>query len=264
MYWLRLNCAPEAVDRLCGWLWELGTAGIRELENGDWTILIANFETAEAGADSVVRFREYEAEWGQEEDIDWVCRTQRAWPAREVGQRLYLAPPWSTEATPLGRERVIHNPGAACGTGEHPCSQLALQALEKCVSPGSRVADIGTGSGLLAIAARRLGASQAFGVDRDRAALAAARRNFELNALSPELVVGSADCLARACAEVTVANINATVLLAILSDLIEITRKGGWLILTGFTEAELVPFRDMFPDAEVSEIDEWRCVTLRV
>lgn len=264
MYWLRLSCGREALDQLAGRLWELGTVGIRELEADNKIVLLANFETGAARAELTSQFREYTPEWGQEENIDWAGRTEAAWPAREVGQRMFLAAPWNFEATPLGRERVIHNPGAACGTGEHPCSQLALQALERCISPGSRVADIGTGSGILAIAARRLGAQKAIGVDPDQEALATAKRNFELNALSWELAVGSAECLANTCADVTVANINATVLLSIFDELMRITREGGWLILTGFTEAELRPFRDMSPGAEVSEMDEWRCITLRV
>ena len=264
MYWLRLSCGREAADQLAGRLWELGTTGIRELDFDDKAVLIAHFEATEACADWISEFREYTPEWGQEENIDWTARTKAAWPTREVGQRLFLAAPWTSDATPLGRERVIHNPGGACGTGEHPCSQLALQALEKCVSPKSRVVDIGTGSGLLAIAALLLGAQSAFGFDPDEEALATARGNFALNTLNPQLIVGSAECLANGCADVTVANINATVLLSILDDLMRITREGGWLILTGFTEAELRPFRDMFPDAEVSGIDEWRCITLRV
>ncbi len=169
MYWLRLTCGPEAADRLTGRLWELGTVGIREFDAGGKTALIANFENLDARADLISQFREYAPEWGPEENRDWVRETQASWPAREVGRRLFLATPWTAEATPLGRERVIHNPGAACGTGEHPCSQLALQALERCVLPKSRVADIGTGSGILAIAARRLGAQKAFGVDPDEA-----------------------------------------------------------------------------------------------
>ena len=77
-----------------------------------------------------------------------------------VGERLFLAPPWSEETVPDGRVRLIHNPGLACGTGEHPCTQMALAAMERIVKPGDRVADIGTGSGILAIGAALLKAGQ--------------------------------------------------------------------------------------------------------
>ncbi len=263
MYWLRLTCPTEAVDRLTGELWGLGTAGIQELKNEGALVLIAHFETAESRNELISRFAIYAPEWGRDEEKDWLHETLAAWPAREVGRRLFLAPSWNTEPTPAGRERVIHNPGLACGTGEHPCSQLALCALERCLLPESTVVDIGTGSGILAIAARRLGARAAVGVDLDVYALEAARQNFELNGLDAQLVAGSADCLAKACADITVTNINASVLLFLLDELMRITRADGRLILTGFTEAESWRFREIFPAGEVSALDEWRCLTVR-
>ncbi|MBV9084816.1 MAG: 50S ribosomal protein L11 methyltransferase, partial [Acidobacteriaceae bacterium] len=170
------------------------------------------------------------------------------------------APMWSNDPTPPGRVRIVHNPGLACGTGEHPCTQLALAAMERQVKSGSRVADIGAGSGILSIAAVRLGARFALGVDTDVEALTTARENFALNQLSPMLLAGSADCLAAACSDLTVANINGSVLLAIMDDLQRITRRGGRLILTGFTASELPVFRRIFQKAEVCQIEQWTCV----
>ena len=263
MYWLRLTSPPEAADRLAGELWAFGTAGIREIETDGALVLLAHFETVAAREELLAHFASHEPQWGHEEERDWAAETQAAWPAREIGRRLFLAPAWITAPTPLGRERVIHNPGSACGTAEHPCSQLALCALETCVSPGYSMVDVGTGSGILAIAARRLGARMSAGVDLDPGALETARANFELNGMEAYVAVGSANCLADGCADVTIANISATVLLSILDDLIRITRTGGYLILTGFSEAELRPFEKMFPAGEVSTLVEWRCLTVR-
>ncbi len=92
------------------------------------------------------------------------------------------------------------------------------------------------GSGILAIAAVLLGAA-AVGVDTDAEALQAARENCLLNSIAPLVTIGSADCLVANCSDVTVANINGTVLLSILDDLRRITRKNGFLILTGFPES---------------------------
>jgi ribosomal protein L11 methyltransferase len=135
-------------------------------------------------------------------------------------------------------------------------------ALELRVYPGCRVIDIGTGSGILAIAALRLGAAFALGVDPDEAALKAARENFESNGLDATLAAGSADRLAASSADVTVANINATVLLSILDDLLLCTRPAGSLILTGFTADELPAVLANFDEYSVLGIDEWRCVML--
>jgi ribosomal protein L11 methyltransferase len=138
--------------------------------------------------------------------------------------------------------------------------------LEEAVRPGYRVVDVGTGSGILAIAAMLLGAASAVGLDPDQTALRIARENHQLNGLVGNVVAGSAECLADGCADVTVANISATVLLSLGDDLLRITAADGRLILTGFTEPELRAIEQNFPAAEsrVFRSDEWSCVSLRL
>src|SRR5437899_2622220 len=123
MYSLHLSCSADQVDTLSTELWEFSTAGIRELDHGDRVTLIAGFETNDEREKLLQHFAAFDPEWELEEAIDWVQWTHDAWPARTVGARLFLAPPWSEEKTPKDRLRLIHNPGLACGTGEHPCSQ---------------------------------------------------------------------------------------------------------------------------------------------
>lgn len=261
MYSLHLTCNPETVDLLSAELWELGTAGIRELDYGERVTLIAGFENNAGRAAMLERFAAFSPEWELEEATDWVQWTQDAWPPRPVGERLYLAPPWSTELTPQNRIRLVHNPGLACGTGEHPCTQLALAALEHVVMPGCSLLDVGTGSGILAIAAKLLGAALVIGTDTDVEALTAAQENFALNHLHSLILGGSADALQSARFDVAVANISGTVLLSIIDDLRRVTRIGGHLVLTGFTEWELPAFLCLFPSAQVSSLNEWRCIT---
>ncbi len=166
MYSLHLHCNAEDADLLSAELWEAETAGIQELENGNGALmLMAGFEKNDARDELLQRFGRFSPAWIHEADTDWVQETQRAWPGQRAGTRLFLAPPWCGEITPPGRERVVHNPGLACGTGDHPCTQLALEALERVVTRACSIADIGTGSGILAIAALRLGAATAFGLD---------------------------------------------------------------------------------------------------
>ncbi len=263
MYSLQLTCSPEQSEFISAELWEGGTVAVREMDTDGRIVLIAGFETNASRAELLARFGEYSPQWRTEPARDWVAETQAKWPPRVVGQKLFLAPPWSAELTPLGRERVVHNPGLACGTGEHPCTQLALIALEKCITAEARVVDVGTGSGILAIAALRLGARAAMGIDPDGAALATASENFALNGFEPHLAVGSADCLTNGCSDVTLANISGTVLLSILEELLRITNPDGWLILTGFSDAEANVFEQMLPDSETFGIDEWRCVVTK-
>ncbi|MBV9036001.1 MAG: 50S ribosomal protein L11 methyltransferase, partial [Acidobacteriaceae bacterium] len=163
----------------------------------------------------------------------------------------------------FGRVRIIHNPGLASGTGEHPCTQLVLEALERSVTPGATVLDVGTGSGVLAIAALQLGAGFALGIDPDINALQTARENL-LNGLTPALAAGSADCIADGWADITVANISGTVLLSILDDLLRATRLGGHLILSGFINDEAPAFLRLFPDAEQTTREGWSCLETKV
>jgi ribosomal protein L11 methyltransferase len=258
MYSLRLKCAADEVDLISGELWEAGTAGVRELEDGTGVVLVAGFETNEERASLMERFAHHEPRWAQEDSTDWVEVTQRAWPAREIGRHMFLVPVWCADETPAERIRIVHNPGLACGTGEHPCTQLALAALERSDVSGSTVVDVGTGSGLLAIAAIRLGARLTVGIDTDEVALSAARENFALNQLPGLLIAGSADCVRDGWAAVTLANISGTVLLSMADELLRIS--GGRLILTGFTEDELGAIEQIFGCGEVTESGEWRCL----
>jgi ribosomal protein L11 methyltransferase len=259
MYSLLLTCTSAEIEPVSAELWDAGTLGIEELDSGGETQLVAAFASHQPAL--LARFATYSPQWRLAPPMDWIAETHRAWPARAIGERLFLAPPWCHDPTPPGRHRIIHNPGLACGTGEHPCTQLALVALEKLVRPDTTLIDIGTGSGMLAIAALKLGAGRAIGLDRDQTALQTARENFSLNALEALLIAGSADCLTDHIADITIANINATVLLAIFDDLLRITRRNGQLILTGFPEPELAPFRQLLPGAEISTLSGWSCVT---
>lgn len=261
MYFLRLTCAAAEVEQVSVELWDAETAGIQEIDQGDASVLLAGFANNENRAILLRRFARYAPEWEHGATTDWIAYTKESWPPRSVGERLFLAPPWCADPTPGGRHRVIHNPGMACGTGEHPCTQLALEALEKSVSRGHAVVDVGTGSGILAIAALRLGAGMAVGIDTDEAALAAARENFALNDLRPTLAAGSADILRPEAADVTIANINSVVLRYLADDLLRITKPRGALILTGFPESEASAVQKLFPTAELSALNEWRCLT---
>jgi ribosomal protein L11 methyltransferase len=264
MYSLHLKCTISEVDQISSELWEQGTVGIHEIDNENNSVeLIAGFETNRQRAQLLRAFATFSPRWRRENATDWVAETHRCWPARPVGMRLFVAPVWSNEPTPPGRQRVIHNPGLACGTGEHPCTRLALQALERMIRSDSRVADIGTGSGILAVAALRLGANFAAAIDTDDAALGAARENLQLNGLPADLVAGSADCLGDASVDLAVANISARVLLSITDDLLRIVRADGALVLTGFPVSESNAVASVFTPVESMSEEDWVCFISR-
>jgi ribosomal protein L11 methyltransferase len=262
MYSLRLKCAADELDFISSELWEAGTIGIRELEESGAVVLVAGFETNDERAILMERFALHSAQWTQEDATDWVAATQNAWPGRPIGERVFLAPVWLAAETPAGRFRIIHNPGLACGTGEHPCTQLAMAALEATDVSAKTVVDIGTGSGLLGVTALCLGASFAIGLDIDEAALSAACENFTLNRLPAVLVAGSADCLRDGCAGITIANISGTVLLSIAGELLRVTGPNGRLVLTGFTGYEVRAIEQTFGKGEITSCGEWRCLSV--
>jgi ribosomal protein L11 methyltransferase len=267
---LRLLCSREEVEFASADLWEEGTCGIRELEWAHGTELIAAFETAPERADTrarelLARFAQWNPRWEQEEPTDWVAETKASWPAREVGQTWFVVAPWNQDPTPERRRRLVQNPGLACGTGDHPCTQLALSALEATVKPGDTVADIGSGSGILAIASLTMGARLAAGVDPDDTVVAAERENQALNGVAGEpeqllLVTGSANCLRSEMFDVTVANISSTVILMLSEDLLRITRPGGRLVLTGFGSEEGRVFDGIIEVEVVEALGDWCCL----
>ncbi len=115
------------------------------------------------------------------EDTDWVTLTQRQFEPIHAGERLWIVPTWHAAPDP-GAINIVLDPGAAFGTGSHPTTRLVLAWLERHVRDGDTVLDYGCGSGILAIAAMKLGAARAVATDIDPLALDAARYNSQRNA----------------------------------------------------------------------------------
>lgn len=120
------------------------------------------------------------------EEEDWANGWKKYYQPLEIGKRLYVVPEWLPHQAPAGRVSLILNPGLTFGTGAHPTTQLCLEEVERYAAEGQRVLDLGCGSGILSIAALKLGADYALGVDIDPKAPDVARENGELNGVSPE------------------------------------------------------------------------------
>lgn len=158
-------------------------------------------------------------------------------PALEIGERLRIAPPWlGGEAA--DRIEIIIEPGAAFGAGGHVTTRLCLEALEGVVRPGDFVADFGCGSGVLGFAALGLGAARALLVDREEAAVEAARRDAERNGVSDRVRVlrGELDQLGPGPFDLVLANIYGQRLLDLLPELVARLGPQGRLVLGGILE----------------------------
>jgi ribosomal protein L11 methyltransferase len=195
-------------------LHQAGTAGIIERDGH----LEAFFEDREVAA----RF----GEPMECDSTDWVQHTYDAWPPILVGEKFFVAAPWRTDPTPPGRFRLEVNPGLQCGTGQHPCTQLCLEAMEREVKPGDSVLDVGTGSGILSLAAKLLGAGRVIACDIDSAVT-------ECVAKPVPFFVGSADAVRAGAFDIVVANISEVVLGDLRADLERVARRR---ILSGFQD----------------------------
>ncbi len=240
-----VRCAPDDEDRLTAELWEAGTSGIVDVPGG----LRAFFEDDQLAEALVERFH---AEYRFEEPTDWEQATLEAWPPMEVGERFFLAAPWREDPTPPGRLRLVIQPGMACGTGQHPCTQMCLEAMERYVTPGSTVLDIGTGSGILSEAARLLGAACVLACDVDFEALQVARERVHV-----PFFCGSAGVVRSDVADVVVANISSAVIEEMRAELLRVVRSGGVLILSGFPEWDCP---EGFSPSKTLRRDEWVCL----
>jgi ribosomal protein L11 methyltransferase len=181
------------------------------------------------------------------QEANWMEAWKQHYRPLEVGHRLLILPAWM-EAPPGDRLAIRIDPGMAFGTGVHPTTQLILQLLEELIQSGDAVIDVGCGSGILSIAAVRLGAGEVLGVDIEAEAIENARHNAELNGVSVQLEQGSLEeirggAFAFKQAELVVANIIAPILVRLLAEgLSELVAAGGSMILSGILaeqEAEI-------------------------
>lgn len=164
------------------------------------------------------------------EDADWVRLTQSQFQPMQITPRLWVVPSWHQPPDPAALNIVL-DPGIAFGTGAHPTTRLCLRWLDATVRPGMRVIDYGCGSGILAIAAMKLGAGTAHGVDIDPQALLAAQNNALQNGVT--ITWSAAEQASVAPSDIVVANILANPLVVLAPLLAQLTRPGGHIALSG-------------------------------
>ncbi len=195
------------------------------------------------------------------DDTDWVRETQRQFEPIRAGERLWIVPTWH-RAPDANAVNLVLDPGAAFGTGSHPTTRLVLGWLEREVKGGETVLDYGCGSGILAIAALRLGAGAATGVDIDPLALEAARYNASANAV--DLAVLAAGEPLDTLADLAVANILANPLRMLAPLLASHTRPGGRLALSGILATQaadvLAAYAPYFGMVIDGQDGDWVCL----
>ncbi len=193
----------------------------------------AEVDTALADAGTRLGFPIPRTELRAVADEDWVRRTQAQFTPIRIGERLWIVPSWC-EPVDAGAINVTLDPGRAFGTGSHSTTRLCLEWLARELRSGEAVLDYGCGSGILAIAAAKLGAGRVVGIDIDPQAIAASKANAAANGVA--LALRTADEAAARAEEpfdVVLANILANALVVLAPTLAARVRPGGRIVLSG-------------------------------
>lgn len=204
-------------------------------------------------------------------ESDWATAWKKYYHPVRITRYLTIVPSWEEYTPACADEKVIIlDPGMAFGTGTHPTTSLTLQALESVLRGGETVLDVGTGSGVLSIACRHLGAGEVYAYDLDEVAVRAARENMDMNPIAEDVHVSANDLLTgvEIEADVIVANILADIIVLMLDDAWRLLKKEGHLIISGIIEDK----RDMileavytqgFETAQIFQEQDWYTMILK-
>ncbi|MBT3346336.1 MAG: 50S ribosomal protein L11 methyltransferase [Gemmatimonadetes bacterium] len=243
----------EVAEILCAECFELGSCGLQDQVAGPGhTRLTVFFEDdlqpdtiREALATAVERAGtvRVEIQMSTEPVADWNAEWRKFYRPVWATERIVVHPPWIPVEVEAGQMSIVIDPAMAFGTGGHESTQAALAGLEDTVLEGSQALDVGIGSGVLAIAACRLGVAHLVGVDIDPVAVENARLNLRMNlgeeaASNVDLRLGSAADAGDGPFDVIVANIESHILLPMLGDLISRVARGGSIIFSGLLRRE--------------------------
>ena len=211
-------------------------------------------------------------------DVDYEESWKDSYPPQPIGSKLIVLPYWLSDTDTDGRAPVILDPGLTFGTGAHPSTQMVMEAMEELIRAGDHCLDLGSGSGILSIAALRLGAKTAIGVDIDPKAEDIARENAayngfgapEFTALTGNVTADKAlmERLSRQEYDVVLVNIVADVIIGLASVLPAFLTEKSHLICSGILNTRLADVTDALTSAgltvtSVRQKEDWRCVTVQ-
>jgi ribosomal protein L11 methyltransferase len=282
---IRAACPPESEEPVAACFTELGCGGVLiETAPDEGRLSVTGYlpvddrlEERLAGLrERLVVLRESGLDPGDGvtvrfvQDEDWAEAWKAYFRPIRVGRSLVIKPSWEMLAPGEGDRVIELDPGMAFGTGAHPTTQLCLALLEQRMTPGDRVLDLGTGSGILGLAAARLGAREVLALDLDPVAVAAARENVAANGLAGDVRVeeGGVEAAAGSPYDLVVANILADVIRDLAPALAGRVRPGGRIIASGIIagragEVAAALLAAGFNLEEERAQEEWRALVCR-
>ncbi len=212
------------------------------------------------------------------EETNWEESWKDNYPPQEIGQKLVVLPYWLAASDTQGRLPVILDPGLTFGTGAHPSTQMVMEAMEQLVTPNSSCLDLGSGSGILSIAALRLGANRAIGVDIDPKAEDIARENAAYNGFAAPhftALTGNVtadhrliDTLKQDQYDLVLVNIVADVIIGLSPVLPQLLCPHSTLICSGILDTRLEDVAAALRSqgltiTSIRAKEDWRCITAK-
>ena len=213
-------------------------------------------------------------EWNIIEEEDWISSWKKYWGPELIGKNLLVLPCWLELPEEYNNKKIIKiDPGAAFGTGSHPTTSLCLEELEKIILSSKKILDIGSGSGILSIAAKSFGASKIYSIDNDYLAINSTESNFRLNFGNLDTLrtyQGSFDELVSKYSfknfDFILCNILAEVIKGMIPDIFNCLKKDGEVILSGILNSQKDDITKLlnasnFQINDVSSKKDWVCIT---
>jgi len=280
---LAIEVHPAAQEAVSAFLFDLGCKGVVLGEKGGFCIkayLPASdqFETLRSRTEVFLRglkdffpeAAEASFRFSRIQDEDWSLTWRRHFHVERITERLTVVPVWEPVPTAAGGIVIRMDPGPAFGTGAHPTTRMCLERMEQVHPPGAwSLLDVGTGSGILAMVAVKLGAARVLAIDNDPEALRWAAQNIEGNHCSA-LIDLSSEPIGELTGEfsVLVANLTRDTILDLLPEFKRLLDKHGTVILSGLLQEQVQEVRKSlarlgFDEIQVTTQAEWACITAR-
>lgn len=197
----------------------------------------------------------WDFELEEKKSEDWSQKWKEKWDVTHVTDKIAVVPDWIDYVPKKGEVIIKLEPGCAFGTGTHQTTQLCMKALEKYMKPNDKVADIGMGSGILSILAKKLGASYVYGCDTDDTVIEVAKENAKKNGVDAIFELGTADKVNEKF-DFVCANILHFVLAEIMGDLKNLMKKGAIMSLSGILDEKKQMVIDAYEKENLELIEE--------
>jgi ribosomal protein L11 methyltransferase len=267
----RIHSTPFQPDLISGFLWELDISGINEEE--DYLIAYANEDkdvNENAVSDLLDHLKSqniiesYSVSSEVAEDKNWNELWEKSREVIKISDRIVIKPTFKNYEPEPDEIVITIDPKMSFGTGEHQTTKQVIQLLDKYIKPSMKILDVGSGTGILSIAALKLGASSAAAVDNDEVCYANCVENSNLNNVEDniEIINGTIDDVDEEDFDIVVANIQKNILIVIAEDIYKKVKSNGTVILAGLLDKDksevIEHYQSLrFKHLESISMDEW-------